>query len=100
MEWNLDTMNALRAWLGLENWFKESPHEDARFYKFVNCVWQESQQLWDESDTRDTIMREASKLHPGFSDLANIVADRVAEGTTILDFLTHIKQQKIPVTFD
>ena len=94
MAWSEQTTKALRRWLGPETWYKSHPLDDARFSIFIACVWNDNHSTWDEPVAREVIGREAVELHPRNDDLAKEVAEkRVAEGTTILEFLCHLREQ-------
>lgn len=94
MAWSEQTEEALRQWLAPETWHKEHPLDDARFSVFVASVWNDEHSIWDEILTRDKIRNKATELHPKLRDLAKDVANsRVSEGTTILDFLSHVREK-------
>ncbi len=95
MAWSEQTMQALEHWLGPETWYKRHPIDDARFHVFIASVWNDEHRIWDEVQAREIIRQEARRLHPGSDQLAAQVAEkRVTEGTTILDFLWHLREEK------
>ena len=89
--WNDRTMNALRLWLDPDTWYKRQPFDDCRFYDFLAAVWNEQRTLWNEVEAREIIIREANSIHPTAASrlLIETIRKREAQGTLILDFLTH-----------
>jgi hypothetical protein len=95
MQWSEQTMRALSAWLGPDTWYKQHAFDDGRFYTFVASVWRDEHRIWDESGARERICDVALRLHPDCAVLAAEVArTRVSQGTTILDFLSHMRRQQ------
>jgi len=96
MAWNEKTMAVLRAWLGPSTSYKHHPIDNGRFYTFIDAIWKEQRKLWDEVQAREIIEREVRALHPDDypSDLiAKMIEQRVSEGTMILDYLCHLKEE-------
>lgn len=93
MEWSESTLEAMQRWLAPGTWHKTHPLDDGRFCLFVASVWNDEHKLWDEPVARERIRNEAIRLHPGCDDLAAEVAKRrVSEGSEILDFLAHLRE--------
>jgi len=94
MAWSEQSMEALRRWAAPGTWHTHHPYEDARFFAFVASVWHDIHGLWDESVAREVMTNEAKKLHSGSDDLiTEVVERRKAEGTLILDFLSHVRDE-------
>ena len=95
MGWSEHTMESLRRWLAPDTWYPGNAHDDARFFVFVASVWNDAHESWDPVTAREIIASEAKRVHPGSDNLAaKVAAERVSEGTTILDFLSHLREQK------
>jgi hypothetical protein len=94
MAWSEQTNEALRRWLAPETWHTSHHLDDARFSVFVASVWNDEHSIWDETLAREKIREKATELHLEHSHMAKDVADRrVSEGTAILDFLSHVREE-------
>lgn len=94
MEWDENTLESMNRWLGMSTFHKWHPHDNGRFYEFIHAVWVQQQGLWDESEARRVLSQRAQELYPDMpvGRVSEIVEKRVAEGTLILDYLSHLEE--------
>jgi hypothetical protein len=95
MAWNENTMNALRQWVNPNTSGFSHPIDEGRFYYFIYALWQEEHRLWNEALAREVIETEFRRLHPEWGDalIDRIVKTAHDKGTTVLDYLCHMRER-------
>ena len=83
MSWSTTTIALLDAWAGPETCHKNEPSDDERFEAFVNAVWNDEHELWNEREAQQALTSKVKAFHPEWGEelIRAVVQDRVSVGT-------------------